>query len=43
MYVNQIITLYALNLYSNICQLFLNKTGEKKKILKEFLGFPRVF
>ena len=23
--------LYALNLYSDVCQLFLNKTGEKKK------------
>ena len=25
-YVNQIIMLYTLNLYSDICQLFLNKT-----------------
>ena len=28
-YVNQVITSYALNLYSDICQLFLNKTGKK--------------
>ena len=29
-YVNQTIMLYALNLYSKVYQLFLNKTGEKK-------------
>ena len=28
-YVNQVITSYALNLYSDICQLFLSKTGKK--------------
>ena len=27
-YVNQTITLYALNLQSDVCQLFLNKTGK---------------
>ena len=26
-YVNQTIMLYTLNLYSDVCQLFLNKTG----------------
>ena len=28
-YVNQTIRLHALNLYSDVCQLFLNKTGGK--------------
>ena len=28
-YVSQVITSYALNLYSDRCQLFLNKTGGK--------------
>ena len=27
-YVNQTIMLYTLNLYSDACQLFLNKTGK---------------
>ena len=27
MYVGQIIMLYMLNLYSIVCQLYLNKTG----------------
>ena len=27
MYVGQIIMLYMLNLYSVVCQLYLNKTG----------------
>ena len=27
-YVNQTIMFYALNLYSDTCQLFLNKTGK---------------
>ena len=31
MYAHQIITLYTLNFYSAICQLYLNKTGRKKK------------
>ena len=31
MYVNLIIMLYTLNLYSAVCQLYLNKT-EKKKV-----------
>ena len=31
-YVNQIIMLYALNLYSDVCQLFLNKTGKNNKM-----------
>ena len=30
-YVNQAIMLYALILYSDVCQLFLNKTGKKPK------------
>ena len=30
MYVNQMIILYTLNLYSAVCQLYLNKTGRKK-------------
>ena len=29
-YVSQITMLYTLNLYSAICQLYLNKTGSKK-------------
>ena len=28
-YVSQAIMLYTLNLYNDICQLFLNKTGGK--------------
>ena len=32
MYISQIIMLYALNLYSAICQLYLNKTRRKKLI-----------
>ena len=31
MYVNQIIMLCTLNLYSAVCQSYLNKTGRKKK------------
>ena len=31
MYVSQIIMLYTLNLCSAVCQLYLNKTGGKKK------------
>ena len=34
MYVNQTVMLYALNLYSEVCQLFLNKTGKKWKTNK---------
>ena len=30
MYESQIIMLYTLNLYSALCQLYLNKTGRKK-------------
>lgn len=30
MYVNKIIMLYTLNLYSAICQLYINKTGRKR-------------
>ena len=29
MYVSQVIMLYTLNLYSAVCQLYLNKTGRK--------------
>ena len=36
MYVRQIIMLYTLNLSSAVCQLYLNKTGEKKKNRKHF-------
>ena len=32
MYVSQIIMLYTLNFYSAICQLYLNKSGTKKKL-----------
>ena len=32
MYVNQIIMLYTLNLYSAVCQLHFNKTLRKKKM-----------
>ena len=31
MYVSQIVMLYTLNLYKTICQLYLSKTGKKKK------------
>ena len=31
MYVSQIIMLYTLNLYSVVFQLYLNKTGRKKR------------
>ena len=37
MYVNQIIMLYTLNLYSAEYQLYLNKTEKKKNIM--FLHF----
>ena len=37
MYVNHIIMLYTLNLYSAVCQSYLNKTGRKKKgLVQEF-------
>ena len=35
MYANQIIILYMLNLYSAVCQLYLNKTGGKEAKEKE--------
>ena len=40
--VNQIIILYALNLYSDVYQLFLNKTGKiwKKKKKKNQSKMP---
>ena len=31
MYLSQIIMPYTLNLYSAVCQLYLNKTGRKKR------------
>ena len=31
MYVSQIIVLYTLNLHSVVCQLYLNKIGEKER------------
>ena len=34
MYVTQIIMLYTLNLYSAVCQLYLNKT-RRQKLKKE--------
>ena len=34
MYVSQIIKLYTLNLYSAVCQLYLNKPWRKKIFLK---------
>ena len=33
MYTNQIIMLYTLNLYSDVCQLYLTKTGRRKESL----------
>ena len=36
-YVSQIIMLYTLNLYSTICQLYLDKTGRKKIRMNETL------
>ena len=30
-HVSQIIMLYTLNLYNALCQLYLNKTGKRKK------------
>ena len=37
MYVSQSIMLCTLNLYSAVCQLYLNKTGRKKGILKNYI------
>ena len=34
-FVSQIIMLYTSNLYSAACQLYLNKTGKKKKKTKK--------
>ena len=31
MYVRQIIMMYNFNLYSAVCQLYLNKTGRKQQ------------
>ena len=43
MYVSQMSMLYTLNLYSDVCQLFLNKTGKKNlKPMKEMF-FMRFF
>ena len=41
MYVNQAIMLYTLNLYSAVCQLYLNKTGRKMStnLCKKFVDF----
>lgn len=33
-HVNHTVMLYALNLYSGICQLFLNKTGKTFKNIR---------
>ena len=35
MYVSQVITLYTLNLYSAVCQSYLNKAGRKKIFLNK--------
>ena len=40
MYVSQVIMLYTLNLHSAVCQLYLNKTGRKKKTLILLLALP---
>ena len=37
MYVSQTITLYTLNIYSALCQLFLNKPGRKKIVVQVVL------
>ena len=41
MYVNKIIMLYTLNLYSVVCQLYLYKTG-KKNLKICFAGFRQL-
>ena len=41
MYVSQVIMLYTMNLYSAVCQLYLNKTGFKKRKKKLPKCFPR--
>ena len=38
MHVSQITILYILNLYSDICPLYLNKTGSKKIFREKRLG-----
>ena len=38
-YVSQIIMLYTLNLYSAVFQLYFNKTGRKKNIIKGRLKY----
>ena len=40
MYANQITMLHTLNLYSAVCQLYLNKTGKKRE--RESLPFLQV-
>ena len=40
MYANQITMLHTLNLYSAVCQLYLNKTGRKRE--RESLPFLQV-
>jgi len=42
MYVNQIIMLYTLNLYSVVCQLYLNKTERKKYKMQILAPFPQI-
>ena len=39
MYVSQIIMLYTLNLYSAVCQLYLNKAGRREKKKKNQLRY----
>lgn len=36
-YVSQIVTLYILNLYSAVCQVYLNKNGKKFNVKFSFL------
>lgn len=41
-YVSQVIMLYILNIYSGTCQLYLNKTGKRKKRSRERSSLGRM-
>ena len=41
-HVSQVIMLYILNIYSGICQLYLNKTGKRKKRSRERSSLGRM-
>ena len=43
MHVSQITILYTLNLYSDVCQLYLNKTGSKNFFREKRLGLTIKF